>query len=79
MHGGYCRVKINVYLCALVQREKKGTIAQLVEQRTENPCVLGSIPSGTTEYQAVVFATAFFVLCFEGGLTMVWTGCLNHC
>ena len=25
-----------------------GTIAQLVEQRTENPCVLGSIPSGTT-------------------------------
>ncbi len=25
-----------------------GTIAQLVEQRTENPCVLGSNPSGTT-------------------------------
>ena len=28
--------------------ETKGAIAQLVEQRTENPCVLGSIPSGTT-------------------------------
>ncbi len=25
-----------------------GTIAQLVEQRTENPCVPGSIPGGTT-------------------------------
>ena len=27
---------------------KKGAIAQLVEQRTENPCVPGSIPGGTT-------------------------------
>ena len=27
---------------------KKGAIAQLVEQRTENPCVAGSIPAGTT-------------------------------
>ena len=26
----------------------KGAIAQLVEQRTENPCVPGSIPGGTT-------------------------------
>ena len=26
----------------------KGTLAQLVEQRTENPCVPGSIPGGTT-------------------------------
>ena len=25
-----------------------GAIAQLVEQRTENPCVVGSIPTGTT-------------------------------
>ena len=28
---------------------KKGAIAQLVEQRTENPCVPGSIPGGTTK------------------------------
>jgi hypothetical protein len=28
---------------------KNGTIAQLVEQRTENPCVPGSIPGGTTQ------------------------------
>jgi hypothetical protein len=27
---------------------KKGAIAQSVEQRTENPCVPGSIPGGTT-------------------------------
>ena len=27
---------------------KAGTLAQLVEQWTENPCVPGSIPGGTT-------------------------------
>ena len=27
-----------------------GSIAQLVEQRTENPCVVGSIPTGATIY-----------------------------
>jgi hypothetical protein len=26
----------------------EGALAQLVEQRTENPCVPGSIPGGTT-------------------------------
>jgi hypothetical protein len=29
-------------------QSQKGAIAQLVEQRTENPCVPGSIPGGTT-------------------------------
>ena len=29
-------------------QKRKGAIAQLVEQRTENPCVPGSIPGGTT-------------------------------
>ena len=29
--------------------KKTGAIAQLVEQRTENPCVPGSIPGGTTK------------------------------
>ncbi len=29
-------------------QNKRGAIAQLVEQRTENPCVPGSIPGGTT-------------------------------
>ena len=31
----------------------KGALAQLVEQRTENPCVPGSIPGGTTEIQSL--------------------------
>ncbi len=30
------------------QNSSIGAIAQLVEQRTENPCVPGSIPGGTT-------------------------------
>ena len=30
-----------------------GAIAQLVEQRTENPCVAGSIPAGTTKDHVV--------------------------
>ena len=29
-------------------QKQNGAIAQLVEQRTENPCVPGSIPGGTT-------------------------------
>ena len=32
-----------------MQSSNQGAIAQLVEQWTENPCVLGSIPSGTTK------------------------------
>ena len=31
------------------ETECSGVIAQLVEQRTENPCVPGSIPGGTTK------------------------------
>ena len=37
-------MKIALYLPPLTQ----GTLAQLVEQWTENPCVPGSIPGGTT-------------------------------
>ena len=32
--------------------KSNGAIAQLVEQRTENPCVPGSIPGGTTSEKA---------------------------
>ena len=35
------------------QTRNNGAIAQLVEQRTENPCVPGSIPGGTTENKEV--------------------------
>gem|GEM_PF-2707865 len=49
----------------------KGTVAQLVEQRTENPCVGGSIPPGPTLKKSLVSqllkaVQGFFVLCFSG-------------
>ena len=37
---------------------KNGAIAQLVEQRTENPCVPGSIPGGTTFTKRKIMKTA---------------------
>ena len=37
------------------QLRNNGTIAQLVEQRTENPCVPGSIPGGTTVQKEVYY------------------------
>ncbi len=42
-----------LYLCTRKRiksdcKQHVGAIAQLVEQRTENPCVPGSIPGGTT-------------------------------
>lgn len=33
------------------ERRANGHIAQLVEQRTENPCVAGSIPALSTYYR----------------------------
>jgi hypothetical protein len=39
---------------------KEGDVAQLVEQRTENPCVGGSIPSITT-LKAFEQSKAFFI------------------
>ena len=40
---------------------QQGAIAQLVEQRTENPCVPGSIPGGTTLKESFFGVTLFFV------------------
>ena len=48
-----------------------GAIAQLVEQRTENPCVPGSIPGGTTVKNANDLKTrllAFFLLSWTSNL-----------
>ena len=46
-----------------IPKRKNGVIAQLVEQRTENPCVPGSIPGDTTlkirELQNVPFCPPF--------------------
>ena len=39
-------MKLNFTFAILL---KAGALAQLVEQRTENPCVPGSIPGGTTK------------------------------
>jgi hypothetical protein len=33
--------------------KKAGALAQSVEQRTENPCVPGSIPGGTTSLESI--------------------------
>ena len=43
-------------------KQNNGAIAQLVEQRTENPCVPGSIPGGTTENQAATLKVAAFFI-----------------
>ncbi len=37
------------FALAFEKESNDGAIAQLVEQRTENPCVPGSIPGGTTQ------------------------------
>ena len=36
-----------------IKQHSVGAIAQLVEQRTENPCIPGSIPGGTTTKEGV--------------------------
>ena len=50
----YLRISKKSSTFAPAFREKlRGAIAQLVEQRTENPCVPGSIPGGTTEKKEI--------------------------
>ncbi len=39
-----------------------GIIAQSVEQRTENPCVAGSIPADTTPQSLLVILRDFFCI-----------------
>ena len=53
----FARVKKTLYICTRFKTRSiyDGAIAQLVEQRTENPCVPGSIPGGTTEKPFRVF------------------------
>ena len=46
LHG--IEISILLWPCQDGQLEMNGDVAQLVEQRTENPCVGGSIPSITT-------------------------------
>ena len=56
------------YLCTRKREQNVGAIAQLVEQRTENPCVPGSIPGGTTlqnanDLKIELLAFFFFSFC----------------
>ena len=46
MENYFCKNENKHYFCT---PKPNGAIAQLVEQRTENPCVPGSIPGGTTK------------------------------
>lgn len=41
-------VVLFIAFCYNIFAVKNGSVAQQVEQRTENPCVAGSIPAGTT-------------------------------
>ncbi len=43
------QLKKSLYLCIALEKARFGAVAQSVEQRTENPCVGGSIPSHTTK------------------------------
>ena len=53
--------KYRNFALAFEKESNDGAIAQLVEQRTENPCVPGSIPGGTTQ-KRLRDIEVFFVL-----------------
>jgi hypothetical protein len=55
--------KKNTYICTRLH--KQGTLAQMVEQWTENPCVPGSIPGGTTETQTEMFGFFCYIFIYE--------------
>ena len=55
---------MGLYLKTIIlylQPFKKGAVAQSVEQRTENPCVAGSIPAHTTFLPVIFLMTGFFL------------------
>ena len=53
--------KYRNFALAFEKEGNDGAIAQLVEQRTENPCVPGSIPGGTTKKTQSDFDCVFFL------------------
>ncbi len=48
-----------------------GTLAQLVEQRTENPCVPGSIPGGTTLKPCNHMIIRVLICLFQGIVNLI--------
>ncbi len=63
----FCRRYLQLQKIFLpLHRKSPGAIAQLVEQRTENPCVPGSIPGGTTCAKRCISSKySAFLLVFE--------------
>ncbi len=55
--------------------KKNGALAQLVEQWTENPCVPGSIPGGTTKNPNKLFG--FFIYKTMHYLYIIYSKSLN--
>ena len=44
-----------IIVASVLKGAEEGPVAQSVEQRIENPCVGGSIPSQATKYQSTEF------------------------
>ena len=79
-----CKIR-KLYLSLQPQTRNNGAIAQLVEQRTENPCVPGSIPGGTTFKRLIIkqllikVAVFFISFCvFFGGFSMIFSSHVNQ-
>ena len=56
-----------------LQPQNGGTVAQLVEQRTENPRVTGSIPVGTTPKRKSQPLRLAFLFPLSANNTLVYT------
>ncbi|CAL2107268.1 hypothetical protein T190115A13A_30114 [Tenacibaculum sp. 190524A02b] len=50
-----------MYICIRLVKVATGALAQLVEQRTENPCVPGSIPGGTTKIKLMILNCELYI------------------
>ena len=66
-----CQMGKMSYFCS---HKNGGTVAQLVEQRTENPRVTGSIPVGTTKnLETQMIASLFLFAAFLNQCTNLKT------
>ena len=60
-----------------IKQHSVGAIAQLVEQRTENPCVPGSIPGGTTTKRS--YSLEWLLFCCINAPLLYWYYYNNPC
>ena len=61
-----------------LQTQSDGVIAQLVEQRTENPCVPGSIPGDTTLKRELQQCSSLFLLFLLLDFAPIYAICVNQ-